>query len=106
METENRLYKTYDEYFEEYSSLVDKKGKKINKLPDKYVVVELSTTGLTPDICHIVEYGAIRYENGKETERFHTYAKMAQYFVEGIPGNTQIDFQNIEDTFEEKAGFS
>lgn len=105
METEEKVYQSYDEYFEEYSKLLPRKGKKLKVLPESYTAVELTTTGLTPDICQIVEYGAIKIRDGKEIDSFHTYAKMQQYFAEGIPGNTQVDFQSVEDSFEEKTGF-
>ena len=86
--------------------MLPKKGKRLKVLPESYTVVELTTTGLTPDIHQIVEYGAIRYREGKEAEAFHIYANLAQYFADGIPGNTQADFRNTEDAFEEKTGFS
>jgi len=35
-------------------------------------VLDLETTGVTPDTCEITEIGAIRYEGGIETGRYHS----------------------------------
>ncbi|MBZ0263619.1 3'-5' exoribonuclease [bacterium] len=35
-----------------------------------FVSIDLETTGLDPKKCRILEFGAVRYEDGKETERF------------------------------------
>ncbi|HSJ71092.1 MAG TPA: DEDD exonuclease domain-containing protein [Acidimicrobiia bacterium] len=37
-----------------------------------FCVLDLETTGVAPDTCAITEIGAIRYEGGIETGRFHT----------------------------------
>lgn len=37
-----------------------------------FCVLDLETTGLTPDTCEITEIGAVRYEGGVETGRFQT----------------------------------
>ncbi|MGI9584458.1 MAG: DEDD exonuclease domain-containing protein [Acidimicrobiia bacterium] len=37
-----------------------------------FCVLDLETTGLTPDSCEITEIGAVRFEGGVETGRFQT----------------------------------
>ena len=44
-------------------------GKRIDKLPTSYVVLDLETTGTNHYKDEIIEVGAIKYNNGKEVER-------------------------------------
>lgn len=46
------------------------KGNSLLDFPDSYVVIDIETTGLSPDYDSIIEVGAIKYESGVETERF------------------------------------
>ena len=50
----------------------EQKGKSIIALPSSYCVVDTETTGLSPAWDNIIEIGAIRYIDGKETEHFHS----------------------------------
>lgn len=52
-----------------------KKGKKLLDFPNEYVVVDTETTGLSPKEDSIIEFGAIRYVNHQETERFSALVK-------------------------------
>ena len=45
-------------------------GAPLSEVP--FCVLDLETTGVAPDTCEITEIGAIRYEGGIETGRFHT----------------------------------
>jgi len=49
------------------------KGASIIDFPETYVVVDLETTGLNKYDDKIIEIGAIKYINGVESEKFHTY---------------------------------
>ena len=49
------------------------KYSKINGAPNDYVVFDLETTGLDNSNDAILEIGAIKYANGVEVDRFHTY---------------------------------
>ncbi len=42
------------------------------------VVYDLETTGLNPEICEIIEIGAIKIEKGKITKKFSTFVKPTQ----------------------------
>ena len=39
---------------------------------DSYIALDLETTGLDPKRDKIIEIGAVRVEQGKETGTFHT----------------------------------
>lgn len=57
------------------------KGKKLIDFPDEYVVVDTETTGLSPAVDSIIELGAIRYVNHKETQRFSHLVKPDNWTV-------------------------
>ena len=48
------------------------KGKSRITFPAQYCMVDLETTGLSPEWNDIIEIGAIRYRDGQEVERFQT----------------------------------
>lgn len=52
-------------------------------VPTRYIVFDLETTGFTPDRSEIIEIGAVRMEDGREVDGFHTYVKP----ICGIPLN-------------------
>lgn len=51
------------------------RGKSIIDFPDEYVVVDIETTGLSPEYCEIIEISAIKYHCEKELGRFSTLVK-------------------------------
>lgn len=48
------------------------KGKSIIAFPAQYCMVDVETTGLSPQWNDIIEIGAIRYKDGVEVERFQS----------------------------------
>ena len=44
-------------------------------MPDRFVAIDLETTGLDPRSCEIIEFGAARVEKGEITERFSRLAR-------------------------------
>ena len=42
-----------------------------------FVVFDTETTGLYPDSEKIIEIGAVRFRDGKEAERFHSFVRPA-----------------------------
>jgi DNA polymerase-3 subunit epsilon len=45
-------------------------GAPLSEVP--FCVLDLETTGVSPDTCAVTEIGALRYEGGIETGRYHT----------------------------------
>lgn len=43
------------------------------KHPQCYIVLDIETTGLSPESDDIIEFGAIKIENGQETDCFNTF---------------------------------
>lgn len=58
------------------------KGKSLVGFPDEYVVVDTETTGLSPGIDSIIEFGAVRYRNHEVIDTFSTLVKPDTYYSE------------------------
>jgi len=52
--------------------LSDTMGKRINRMPDRYVVFDLETTGTSTTTDRIVEISAVKVEKGNVVEEFST----------------------------------
>ena len=69
--------------------------------PNSFIVFDLETTGLNPENNQIIEIGAIKYIDGIEQERFHTYVNPEFHIPEeatrinGISDKTVKDAPNI-----------
>lgn len=74
--------------------------------PNNFIVFDLETTGLNPENNQIIEIGAIKYINGMEQERFHTYVNPEFHIPEeatkinGISDKTVKDAPNIHKAIE------
>lgn len=55
------------------------KGKSLIAFPVDYCIVDLETTGLSPDWNDIIEIGAIRYSGGREVDRFQSLVQPPPY---------------------------
>lgn len=55
------------------------KGKSIIAFPANYVIVDIETTGLSPEWNDIIEIGAIRYKDGAEVNRFSSLVQPPAY---------------------------
>lgn len=79
----------------------DDLGTPLSDVP--FCVLDLETTGLSPDLCEITEIGALRFEGGVETERFHTLVNPRAAIpatvtvVTGITQSMVIDAPLIEE---------
>lgn len=52
-----------------------KKGESLFSFPDEYVVVDIETTGLSPEYDEIIEIGAIRVKDGVVIDEFQSLVK-------------------------------
>lgn len=69
----------------------DFKGKSLLSFPENYTVVDIETTGLSPDICEIIEISAIKYVNFEKVSSFSTLIKpqnRISYFITKLTGIT------------------
>lgn len=79
------------------------KGKSLLAFPQKYVCLDLETTGLSPQYDEIIEICAIKIDSGKEIERFQTLVKpeneIDEYISEltGITNELVADAPHIKD---------
>lgn len=58
--------------WEEIKTAREHKGKSIIAFPSEYCVVDLETTGLSPEWDDIIEVAAVKYSDGKEVDRFQS----------------------------------
>lgn len=67
------------------------KGKSIIAFPEKFIVFDIETTGLSPDFDEIIEFCGILVENGHITDRFSTLIRPEEKidaFIENLTGIT------------------
>lgn len=48
---------------------------KYEDIPADYVVIDTETGGLDPQTCEVLEIGAIKYHNGHEIARYHSFIR-------------------------------
>ena len=70
---------------------------KVKAAPNDYVVFDLETTGLDHIENDILEIGAIKYNNGVETNRFHTYVRINKTIPDRITAINGISNETIKD---------
>lgn len=66
------------------------KGKSLLSMVDNYTVVDLETTGFSPEHNEIIEVGAIKYIDNKEVARFHSFIEQSYPLDEFITAHTGI----------------
>ena len=59
------------------------KGKSIVDFPQDYCVVDIETTGLSPQCDEIIEIAAIKYSNGKMVDSFQSLLQPLPFEDEG-----------------------
>ena len=73
------------------------KGKNLILIPETYCVIDIETTGLSPDFDSIIEVSAVKYINGQETDHFTSLIK---------PEDTYDDGSYIDEFIEELTGIT
>ena len=74
------------------------KYSKVEAAPDNYIVFDLETTGLEVDQDTILEIGAIKYINGVEVDRFHTYVNPERSIPRRVSEINHITASKIKKT--------
>ena len=72
------------------------KGKSLLAFPDRYVVVDLETTGFDARFSSIIEVAGIKFENGQEAGRFQSLVKPHMEISEYITELTGISNEMVE----------
>lgn len=67
------------------------KGKSLIAFPESYVVIDIETTGLSPEYDSIIEVGAIRYSAGEIVEQFSSLVKPDCVYSDGKYINSYIE---------------
>lgn len=73
------------------------KGKSLILIPENYCIIDIETTGLSPDFDSIIEVSAVKYINGLETDHFTSLIK---------PEDTYDDGSYIDKFIEELTGIT
>ena len=50
----------------EAQKIIRKKGKNLFSVPSSYCIIDIETTGLSPDFDSIIEVSAVKYIDGKD----------------------------------------
>ena len=64
----------------------ESKGRSIIAFPDTYCVIDVETTGRSPQWDHIIEVAAVKISDGRETDRFSSLIQPPS-----MPGGTYVD---------------
>ena len=72
------------------SKVIRKKGRSRLAFPEDYCVVDIETTGLSPEESEIIEIAAVRYRGGKKDAVFSTLIKPQHRITPFITGLTGI----------------
>lgn len=87
--------------------VIRNKGKNLVAFPDKYCVIDIETTGLSPDFDSIIEISGILFENGQEFSRYTSLVKpdsvyddgsYIDEFIENLTGITNEMLSSAPDT--------
>lgn len=73
------------------------KGKSLIIIPDSCVVIDLETTGFSPEYDEIIELAALRIENRVSTESFTSLVRPARRIPEVIAAKTGITDETVAD---------
>lgn len=72
------------------------KGKSLLDFPSNYVLFDIETTGLDPEYDEIIEIGAIKVDNNKVMDEFHSLIKPDNEIDEFITNLTGITNEMVE----------
>lgn len=73
------------------------KGKSLLRFPEDYTVIDIETSGLTPEDCEIIEISAIRYRGFQKQAVFSTLIKPRKKISSFITNLTGITNAMVKD---------
>ena len=73
------------------------KGKSLLCFPEDYTVIDIETTGISPQNSEIIEISAVRYRGHKKTSVFSTLVKPSRHIPRFITGLTGINDSMVKD---------
>ena len=82
--------------FGKYERAQREKGKSLLDFPSNYVLFDIETTGLDPEYDEIIEIGAIKVDNNKVMDEFHSLIKPDNEIDEFITNLTGITNEMVE----------
>lgn len=80
----------------ELKKIREKKGQSLLTFPDKYVLLDIETTGLSPKYDEIIEISAIRVEHGEIVDEFSELVKPKEEISSFITRLTGITNEMVE----------
>ena len=74
----------------------------LNKM--NYIIFDLETTGLYPNVDDIIEFGAIKYENGVKVDSIQFFIKPNKHLSDTIIELTGINNHDLENAISQELG--
>lgn len=76
--------------YNDYGEVTRNKGISLFAFPDNYIVLDIETTGLSPQYCEIIELAAIKIKDGQVDATFNSLVKPSSEIPEFIQNLTGI----------------
>lgn len=77
--------------------MAEKKGKRLNQYTKDYVVFDLETTGLSPEMDEIIEISGIRVRDGKAVEEFSTLVNPGRHIPQAASRVNKITDRMVKE---------
>lgn len=78
----------------------ENKGTSMIALPSDYIVIDTETTGLDYDFCSIIEISAIKYQGGRQVDKFSSLVKPPlHHFWKSVDGENWTEHRYYIDAF-------
>lgn len=89
---------TLESEINKFRNIRERKGTSLIAFPDKYVLLDIETTGLSPSYDEIIEISAIRIEHGEIVDEFSELIKPKEKISEFITKLTGITNEMVKNS--------